>query len=182
MESRIKLAEYFNELGFHTGAEVGTAAGAYALILCQKIPGLRLFCIDPWEKYKENQRGGSENHQHDNYETTKRVLASYNVKLVREMSMDAVKKFGDESLDFVFIDGNHNYPFVKEDIAEWSKKVRKGGIVATHDFYHFHRSGVIEAVTEYCSINRIDFKLTDWDWQKKLSRDNRVPCAYWFKT
>jgi predicted O-methyltransferase YrrM len=44
------------------------------------------------------------------------------------------KEFEDESLDFVFIDGNHAYEWVVQDIALWSKKVRKGGIIYGHDF------------------------------------------------
>ena len=48
--------------------------------------------------------------------------------------MDALKFFEDDSLDFVFIDGNHEFQQATNDIAEWSKKVRKGGIVSGHDF------------------------------------------------
>ena len=36
-------------------------------------------------------------------------------------------------LDFIFIDGNHFYDFVKQDFEIYSKLVRKGGIVAFHD-------------------------------------------------
>lgn len=48
--------------------------------------------------------------------------------------MDVVKGFKEESLDFVFIDANHEFKEVACDISEWSKKVRKGGIVAGHDY------------------------------------------------
>jgi hypothetical protein len=48
--------------------------------------------------------------------------------------MDAVKDFGDDSLDAVYIDGNHTLPFVINDIIEWSKKVKIGGIVSGHDY------------------------------------------------
>ena len=42
--------------------------------------------------------------------------------------------FSDGTLDFVYIDGNHNFKNVANDIVEWSKKVRVGGIVSGHDF------------------------------------------------
>ena len=48
--------------------------------------------------------------------------------------MDAVKKFKDESLDFVYIDGAHDYKNVYKDLKAWSKKVKKGGIVAGDDY------------------------------------------------
>ena len=50
--------------------------------------------------------------------------------------MDAVKDFADESLDFVYIDANHEFKYVTEDIFEWSKKVRKGGAIAGHDYFY----------------------------------------------
>ena len=62
--------------------------------------------------------------------------------------MDAVKDFKDESLDFVYIDANHGYESTKEDIREWSKKVKKGGIVSGHDYVKKNGYGVIEAVGE----------------------------------
>jgi hypothetical protein len=39
-----------------------------------------------------------------------------------------------EKLDFVYIDGNHIFKNVAEDLWEWSRKVRKGGIVAGHEY------------------------------------------------
>ena len=50
--------------------------------------------------------------------------------------MEAVKQFKDGSLDFVYIDGNHTFEYVINDIAEWSKKVRKGGIISGHDYWN----------------------------------------------
>ena len=48
--------------------------------------------------------------------------------------MGAISQFEDNSLDFVYIDGNHAYDYVLEDCREWSKKVRHGGIVSGHDY------------------------------------------------
>ena len=48
--------------------------------------------------------------------------------------MDAVEDFEDNSLDFVFIDGAHDFKNVAMDICEWAKKVRPGGIVYGHDY------------------------------------------------
>ena len=42
--------------------------------------------------------------------------------------------FSDESLDFVYIDANHAYDFVKQDIELWWPKVKKGGWLCGHDF------------------------------------------------
>jgi hypothetical protein len=49
-------------------------------------------------------------------------------------SKEASKLFNDESLDFVYIDANHTYEAVKEDLKCWYDKVRVGGVVMGHDY------------------------------------------------
>jgi predicted O-methyltransferase YrrM len=39
-----------------------------------------------------------------------------------------------ETLDFVYIDANHDYDSVMVDICLWYPKIRKGGILAGHDY------------------------------------------------
>jgi predicted O-methyltransferase YrrM len=38
-----------------------------------------------------------------------------------------------ESIDMMFIDGDHRYSRVSQDIEEWFPKVKKGGILCGHD-------------------------------------------------
>jgi hypothetical protein len=54
--------------------------------------------------------------------------------MLRKTSMEAVADIPDESLDFVYIDGLHNFKDVAHDIWEWSKKVRVGGLISGHDY------------------------------------------------
>ena len=56
-------------------------------------------------------------------------------KDLKMTSMEAVKKFENESIDFVFIDGSHEYEDIKNDIISWMPKVKKGGVLAGHDYY-----------------------------------------------
>ena len=54
--------------------------------------------------------------------------------MIRCLSKNAVKLFKDESLDFVYIDANHAYDFVKEDLEMWWPKIKKGGYICGHDY------------------------------------------------
>lgn len=133
------LLRLFKELEFKTGAEIGVSKGRYARALCERIPSLKLYCIDPWEAYDDYIEHHDEAGQivlNKLFEVAKERLAPYNHEFVKKYSMDAVKDFKDESLDFVFIDGNHSFQYVINDIAEWSKKVRTGGIIAGHDYWN----------------------------------------------
>ena len=67
-------------------------------------------------------------------EKVKERMASYNCHIVKKFSMDAVKEFNDESLDFLYIDCNHSFVHIAQDLWYWSKKVRKGGVVSGHDY------------------------------------------------
>jgi hypothetical protein len=157
----VSLPRLFNALGFKVGAEIGVEKGIFSRRLCEKIPGLKLYSIDAWMPYKYAglaHNGKSTNRQNKYYEEAKIRLAPFNCEIIREYSMDAVKRFEDESLDFVYIDAHHGYEFVKEDVEEWAKKVRKDGIVAGDDYYVFPNSGndgVIKAVDEYVAKNNI---------------------------
>lgn len=120
--TRDDLPAFFVEMGYKVGAEIGVEKGEFSKKLCNV--GLKLYSIDPWKGSK-------------NYEETKRVLASYpNSKIIKKTSMDAVENFADESLDFVYIDANHEFRYIAEDLVEWTKKVRKGGIVSGHDYFY----------------------------------------------
>lgn len=75
-------------------------------------------------------------------------------KILKMNSVDAAKKFKDESLYAVFIDGEHDYDNVKKDIDAWYSKVKPGGYFCGHD-YHTEHPGVIKAVDEFITNNNL---------------------------
>jgi hypothetical protein len=132
--SRDDLPQFFNEMGFKNGAEIGTYKGEFTEKFAKA--GLKIFAVDPWTAYE----GTTQERQGFLYDHTKRILAPYpNCKIVRKTSMEAVKDFADNSLDFVYIDGSHDFRYVAEDIEEWTKKVKVGGIVSGHDYFFVPR-------------------------------------------
>lgn len=177
IKDRIKLAEHFNSLGFHRGAEIGVADGRYAEILCQKIPGLKLTAVDPWMPYDGNWR--SRGYQENAYKTAQYRLKDYPVRFIKDYSIPASLSILDESLDFVFIDGDHHFDFIMEDIIAWSRKVRKGGIVSGHDYYEFKSGGIVPAVDAYVKAHNIDLQLTLAN--QGGHKDDQVPCWYFVK-
>lgn len=175
IRNRIELAKYFNQLRFEVGAEVGVADGRYAEILCENIPGLRLWAVDPWMPYDGNWR--SKEYQDGAYKKALERLDKYNVVIMPQISMEACRTIEDDSLDFVFIDGDHHFDFIMEDIINWTRKVRKGGIVSGHDYYPFSSGGVITAVDAYVKAHGIDLQITPRN--EDGHKDDRVPC-WWF--
>jgi predicted O-methyltransferase YrrM len=146
---RVTLARLFNQLGYRVGAEIGVERGLYAETLCREIPGVKLYGVDIWDIY-----AGYPDHQGEFYQEADERLRHYNVELVCKMSMDAVLDFEDESLDFVYIDANHMPPWITDDIREWSKKVRSGGIISGHDYVSVHIDAM-RAIDDYTQANHI---------------------------
>lgn len=184
IQNRQLLAKYFADLGFTKGAEIGVCRGQYSRVLLESIPGLTLYGVDPW--YSISRTAKERGHRHSCHKQTLSNLASWiesgQFIILRKFSMEALADIPDESLDFVFIDGDHRYEFVKDDIAGWEKKVRKGGIVSGHDYYIFHSRlvGVVDAVNDYVKENNIDLLLTARD-PYNPDRDSRRPCWYFIK-
>ncbi len=141
--SRDDLPQFFKDMGYRVGVEIGTFKGDFALLLCKA--GLKLYAIDPWKDYSDYHRDSAWQKELDGiHEQTKKLLALYDCEILRKSSMEMVNTFADESLDFVYIDGNHSFKYVVEDIFEWSKKVKKGGVISGHDYIYIRRKGFDE--------------------------------------
>jgi len=175
------LTGLFNELGFKVGAEIGVDNGRYSKWLCIKVKKLKLFCVDPWIEYEDYIESHNQNKtdMDTHYERAKTRLAKFNVEFVRKTSMEAVKDFKDNSLDFVFIDGNHTFEYVVNDIAEWSKKVKPGGIVSGHDYWRSiesKKSLYINGLTDLERLKLVQVKDAVDGWMKA----NQI--SSWFLT
>lgn len=161
---RNDLAKLFAELGFKRGAEIGVAEGKYSEVLCQANPDLHLLCVDPWHAYSNNPQKKSPEKDAYAYNEAKRRLQPFAATMDMRLSMEAVRDVGDISLDFVYIDGHHGFDYVMQDLIEWSKRVRSGGIVAGDDLMYLDEkrwgAGPIEAVTAYVKAHRIPIWFT----------------------
>lgn len=185
--SRDDLPEFFVQMGYKVGAEVGVYKGAFTEKFCKA--GLKMFAIDPWMAYQGAGRTQKEQaRQNFLYGHTQRTLAPYkDCEIIRSTSMDALKYFEDGSLDFIYIDGDHSFKYIAEDLVEWTKKVRSGGIVSGHDYFYFgprqtnlicHVGPVVDAYVKSFEISPLYIfgKIPD-----APLKDDRYPSWMFFK-
>lgn len=156
--TRDDLPLLFKDFGYQVGVEVGVERGVYSETLLKA--GLKVISIDPWLAYSGYREHVSQEKLDGFYQETKDRLAPYDSHIIRATSMEAVKLFKHAQVDFVYIDGNHSFQDVTNDIAEWSKIIRKGGIIAGHDFnrnknkdYICHVKDVVQGWTYAHSID-----------------------------
>ena len=65
----------------------------------------------------------------ENIEPLKEYITS-----IKGDSKEVYKQFKDESIDYLFIDGDHNHEGFSQDIKLWYPKVKFGGIFSGHDY------------------------------------------------
>lgn len=116
------------EIGCHRGVSTELFA-----MFCKKI-----YTIDPWDQ----QWDGGPSHPNTNFsalpdeaekEARKRLSKYSNVEIIKDYSKNVYNKFGDESLDMIYIDGEHTEVAVREDVTNWVPKIKKGGVISGHD-------------------------------------------------
>lgn len=79
-------------------------------------------------------------------ENIKRAQLGSYIHPVRSSSIAASARYRNNSLDFVFIDGDHRYEAVKQDIEAWLPKLKPNGILAGHDFHSEDVQRAVKAV------------------------------------
>lgn len=134
------------------GVEIGTDKGINAKNILENLPIKKLFLIDPYEGYyyKNSERKA---------EIRLRKWKD-NVIFIKKKSSDAIKEIPN-NLDFVYVDGDHSYKIVKEDLENYYKKIKKGGILSGHDI---NQKGVYRAVSEFVTKKKITPIIDFQDW------------------
>jgi glycosyltransferase involved in cell wall biosynthesis len=135
--NRNKLPQFLNKLGLKCGVEIGTFKGEFAKIILDEWSG-KLYMVDVWRSLSEEEYEDSSNQKNhsDAYSDVMENIKGYEDRafMLRMDSKQGSELFDNETLDFVYIDANHKYQFVKEDIEYWYPKVRKGGLFMGHDY------------------------------------------------
>lgn len=139
-----------------TIVEVGCWKGASTIFLALEAreKQVSVFCVDTWL--------GSSEHSNTNEVKERKLFGVFlenmrpvidDISVLRISSVSASRVFEDGSLDAVFIDADHAYESVRQDILCWLPKVKSGGILAGHDYVSAY-GGVIKAVNE--SVKNIE--------------------------
>jgi len=138
---------YSNMVNLHAdGAhfvEVGSWMGASAAYMGVEIinSGKKIVfdCVDEWSDYvadglymKEVPKNPGD-FVYNLFKENTAPVKNY-INPVRLTSGEAAATYKDNSLDFVFIDANHVYEAVIDDLSAWFKKVKIGGFIGGHDY------------------------------------------------
>jgi hypothetical protein len=129
------------------GAEVGVHLGGFSAQILEVARPRKLYLIDPWiyrtsGDYTRGLYGGQaadgqelmDQRYHGVLERFDREVRSGRVVVLRATSTEALSEFPDDGLDWIYIDGDHTYAAVAEDLTLSLKRVRPGGLICGDDY------------------------------------------------
>lgn len=155
-------------------AEIGVDRGDFSSKILEVVQPERLHLIDPWKHeeedlYRESRYGGlgpdgqvvMDHRYREVRDRFSEELRSRRVLIHRSYSDVASEEFEDSYFDWVYIDGNHLYEFVKKDLELYYPKVKVNGYITGDDYgadNNWWENGVQEAVDEFV-LQRPDLTL-----------------------
>lgn len=99
-------------------------------------------------------------------------------RLAHGASADVARKLSHRKFDFIYIDGDHEYAGVRDDLAAWWPRVSDAGIFAGHDFDLTH-PGVMQAVREFAAAGGLQVYLTHEPLPSWYIYRSGIPGADW---
>jgi predicted O-methyltransferase YrrM len=147
LKDRTELPILLNYFKYKTMIEIGVQQGGFAMTLLSQWPEFKhYYGIDPWEQQKNYKDGNNldTDKQSKLYQQTLKLLTEEygktRITLIRNYSTQALTKFKNESIDFIYVDARHDYCGSSEDINNYYPVLRCGGMMAGHDFQFDSRS------------------------------------------
>jgi predicted O-methyltransferase YrrM len=169
-------------IGANRLCEVGVAYGYHAEHILDNMPEIEYFGIDPYlAGYDPSDpfvRDVAKLYADDPQLALNRLFSSVNCKLtkydgranlIRKKSVTGAEIMRDGYFDIIYIDGDHTYDAVCEDLKAWYSKVRPGGIICGDDFGW---EGVRKAVLEFMGPRNklvIEYRSANSDFPEKWS-------------
>jgi hypothetical protein len=151
------------------GAEIGSLKGTNSHFMLSNLNIKKLYLIDPYFKQAKEFEGVERpyipgTYDEEAHNIAKKVLSKFqNIEWLTGTTEQVIDKIEDDSLDFCYIDGCHEYEFVKKDIELCSPKMKTGraSVLGGHDFHKDH-PGVVKAVIEKFTTDKLFVGNRDW--------------------
>lgn len=146
------IVKLINKFNLDCVAEIGVSFGGHAESMLTNSKVEKLYGIDPYKHYQEhdNLTNLSQIEFDELYNFVKNRLSKYENRYehIRMLSGEAIGEIIGQ-LDGVFIDANHTYEGILDDLSIWFLKIRDGGIIGGHEYDHRNYQDVKKGIDEF---------------------------------
>lgn len=168
------LITFIKQLGTNLiGCELGVKEGHNLRYLLDRADTsiAMSYAVDPWKPYIDGDWGLQSQDLVTGWKNTAMAILNdyqHKIQFLEMTSTEATAHIPDNSLDYIFIDGDHSYEAVLKDVTTYWSKIKSGGIFAGHDW---NLDSVNRAVKEFREENQIatEIQFTNsnvWFWYK----------------
>lgn len=146
--------------------EIGSFQGESTTIFSNIFNNPTIFAVDIWDNYDNNENIVNNDNPKDIENNFDVITKDYSNIIKIKMSSEKFSEFvADNSIDFIYIDGDHTYESVYNDIIKWKNKIKINGFIGGHDYVE-GREGLIKAVNENFRNYKID--VFGWNWLVRI--------------
>lgn len=151
------MPELIRERNYKRGIEVGVFAGGHAESILKNSDLRLLVGVDPYKVQKTQNLLHTQEDYNCLYISVLSRLDPNRYTHLRMTSDNAYLKLVsfEETFDFVFIDGMHTYRQIKNDLNNYGGLIRKGGVIACHDYHHSNYPLLTVAIDEFAKQHDI---------------------------
>jgi O-methyltransferase len=149
-------------------AELGVFKGEFSHTIYNTINPSMMFLVDTFPEHmcSGNKDGhnvvwANLNHWHESL--IKKYENCLNVKIIKTSTTDFLFSLKEDELDAVYIDADHSYEAVKQELNLSYEKVKKGGVIMGHDYTNHMFPGVVQAVNEFCKDKLLEINFLTKD-------------------
>jgi methyltransferase family protein len=150
------------------GAEIGVWKGDFSAQILKTVDPEKLYLVDSWSAHERSDlavpaRPASKIvDQATRDELHAQVLDRFRleieggrIEVIRADSAEAAARFADASLDWIYLDADHRYEHVREDLRRFLPKLKRDGLIAGDDYDvdGWWGGGVTRAVDELAATH-----------------------------
>lgn len=159
--------------GVKTIVEIGVWRGRFSDVLLSTMNPKKLYLVDPWIATSEDEaedalttaKNGAQMEQIYNAVKNRfsNEIEAGQVEIIRDYSANALTTFDDDSIDLIYIDGDHTYEAVKTDLDLAWKKIKPSGYIMLDDYHRrgWWGDGVLRAVHEFIGVQSAHLRIHD---------------------
>jgi len=159
-----EICDFMKNDNINNIVEIGSYQGESTIIFSEYFKNSKVFAVDFWTNhYDDRELSINRFNMTDIEKNFDTITKDYsNIIKIKMESKNFSNIIADKSIDFIYIDGDHTYNGIYNDILNWKTKIKNGGFIGGHDYNDINKDTIIKAVEEFFPNDKINTVGPSW--------------------